>query len=529
MYETGRGGVGKNQTRAYESYKKAIALGYAPAMYNLGSIYAKQKDYANARLWWEKAAELDLPEAQYNMGMLYEKGWGVNVDPQVSLNWYQRAAETAMEKYFQLFQKSRSERQDNSAVNEISLSIVDRLAFIKTASAASEQFVNTADINPVPADLLLAQGDSTQKELSVTDSSGRQQPPGWDWIYSEPKQNFTIQLFATKDPGKTEKFIQQYALSERAHVIQAIVKGTTYYKVLIGSFTEWNNAAVEIGTFPQDLRNQRPWVRKFVSLYDEMPQNATVTEKQQAITQQPVNSVDDNSSDPDSTNNSEQKSVELQPVDETSSQKQAKIEQLPEILEPSSELPEKIPVKEESVSEVSASADDAPEKRSGNNNQDSQQQSLQSGPAVDDIVTKDNPKDADEIQVTDDVFTIYAKQQLTSGKLSDEQAAKLVSGLESIQAGDHKSGADQLSALAESGLPEAQYRVALLYSRGQGVEQDAVKAFDLMKSASEQGHPYAQRSLAEFYINGIGVDANSSLAAYWQQTAVDNLKKLENN
>ena len=154
---------------------------------------------------------------------------------------------------------------------------------------------------------------------------------------------------------------------------------------------------------------------------------------------------------------------------------------------------------------------------------------MQSGPAVDDIVTKDNPKDADEIQVTDDVFTIYAKQQLTSGKLSDEQAAKLVSGLESIQAGDHKSGADQLSALAESGLPEAQYRVALLYSRGQGVEQDAVKAFDLMKSASEQGHPYAQRSLAEFYINGIGVDANSSLAAYWQQTAVDNLKKLENN
>ena len=567
LYETGEGAE-KNQTRAHDAYKKSIDLGYAPAMYNLGSIYAKQKDYANARLWWEKAAELDLPEAQYNMGMLYEKGWGVSVDQQLSSSWYQRAAETAMEKYFQLYQKSRSEHLVNPDIGEPSFGILDRVTFIKTASAASTPakiigVSQSSSHQPVPDQsvskqithqgLQLAQADtgsqsidqksidqksidqksSDQKSSDQTDQN-QKRPPDWQWIFSEPAESFTIQLFATKEIDKTGKFIQQYALSERARVIQAVVKGTTYYKVLLGSFIEWNDAAVEIGAFPQDLRNQRPWVRKFNSLYNEFPQEILATAGDNDQTQQVFNTQVIDSAD---------QSTDQQPLttapDEVVTQSQAKIEEVTDVAEPISEETDEDTTKpEQPLVENSSNALD--KELSDKAISTAQQANKQPDTEIDTTSTSSSqaqteqsdtdeqvPDKTEDLPLTDDIFTVYALKQLASSGLSAEFKAQLKSGLDAIAADDPETGFAQLKPLAESGLPEAQYRVALLYSRGKGVEQDPGNAFVLMKSASEQGHPYAQQILADYYVKGIGVDANSSLASYWQQTAADNVKKLE--
>ena len=534
LHETGQG-VEKNQSKAHDAYKKSIQLGYAPAMYNLGSIYAKQNDYANARVWWEKAAELDLPEAQYNMGMLYEKGWGVSVDPQLSSSWYQRAAETAMEKYFQLYLKSRSEHSDKTIVGETSLSLFARLVFINTASAATSVSELTADPNLLTGSLQLAQVDNASNS---NDQNTPAQGPssGWNWIYSQPQENFTIQLFATKDADKTDKFIQQYALSERAQVIQAVVKGTTYHKVLLGSFNEWNDAAVEIGAFPQDLRNQRPWVRKFGSLYAELPQTISVSKNQEAESEPDLDVVNVDTSNPVEPQSTDQ-TLEKAAQDEASVQTQAKIEQAPKLAEPASEATDESTdetANKEAENQVAIADSDG--EAATTHAQAKIQTTNENLPQQTEAKQSQTTQNHDEVQaqstdllLTDDVFTPYAKKQLASSGLSSQNKAQLKSGLEAIAAGDHESGFKDLTDLAQSGLPEAQYRIALLYSRGDGVEQDPVRAFELMKSASEQGHPYAQQSLANYYVNGIGVDANSSLAAYWQQTAADNVKKLENN
>ena len=530
LYETGQD-TQKNLTQAHDAYKKAIELDYAPAMYNLGSIYAKQKDYANARLWWEKAAELDLPEAQYNMGMLYEKGWGVNIDPQLSSSWYQRAAETAMEKYFQLYQKSRSEHPGSSVADEISLNVFDRLVFINTASAASsDSYVSAAE--PEESDnLQLAQADTSNSNDSNGDEQGR--PPGWDWVYSQPQENFTIQLFATKAHEKTGKFIQQYALSEGAKVIQAVVKGTTYYKVLIGSFGEWNDAAVEIGTFPQDLRNQRPWVRKFGSLYKELPKGTVVEQNSQPESQQ-AQEADKNTANTESADSNEFQNTEISSqtteTDQAASQNQATNEQNADVTEPpvSTQAEKILPKTAQSAESIDSKDETKPLEEEPTLQAESDNQDVQTPSSTQEDTLEEKSTAALELPQTDEVFTIYTKKQLASKAINAELKSQLKSGLEAIQAGDHSSGYSLLTNLAESGLAEAQYRVALLYSQGKGVEKDDVKAFALMKSASEQGHPYAQQSLAEFYVNGTGVEANSSLATYWQQTAADNVNKLEN-
>ena len=502
LYEKGQG-VEANQTKAQQSYTRAINLGYAPAMFNLGSIYAQKKDYVNAKFWWEKAANENVPEAQYNLATLYEKGWGVKQDPEKAALWYQRAAETAMQKYLDLYQHSKDKAKQQSAVTTKSnVNIFDYVIPI----------ANAAQVNNI---IEVAQVETTEAEpLS-----------GWPWVYSQPGENFTIQLFATKEESKTEKFIQQYALTERAKVIPAIVKGTQYYKVILGSFVEWNDAAVEIGGLPQDLRDERPWVRKFETLYSELPEG-TETSVSQVTVAEPAQISEEVVEEELETQVQQQlDSVEEQPEEELVPEEQvAAVEQSSE-------------ESEEQIESTQQSATDTSEAEQVDENTDVEQEEVVEAESEEKLASLD--KEQAEIKSrmpektesddgpTDDVFTIYAKKQLNSNGLSEPIKEQLQTGLESVRSENYSQAFEQLSPLADAGLPEAQFRLSLLYAEGKGVGLDLNKAFEYAKLSAEQGHPYGQRLLAEFYSNGIGVEANSSLAAYWQQTGDDNIKKLE--
>ena len=507
LYENGQG-VQANKLKAQYHYNKAVELGYAPAMYNLGSIYAQQKEYDKARQWWEKAAELNVPEAQYNLGMLYEKGWGVNIDPKLSATWYQRAAETALKKYLQLYQRSRSQLDEISGFKRDSLSILDHFQIIKTASAANfsdAQVQQTADKNQPTesAEIRLAQAANS------TDGAAPGNLSAWGWIYAQPEANFTIQLFATKEEDKTEKFIQQYALSEKAQTIRAVVKGTIYYKVLYGSFAEWNDAAVEIGTFPQDLRDQRPWVRKFSTLYKELPEG---TDPSGSISQ--TNDVQQDSESISESNDTQPDQAQTQTQSTQAQVEQTVLEQpAPENTESatvSEQAPQDSAATEETTTEVDAAVESESEVESEEVTQ-----------------AEDSTQTSIEDTSVDTVLTPYARQQLASDSLPESVKTQLKSGLDAIASNNHDDAFSQLSDLAGSGLAEAQFWVGLMYSQGKGVNEDANKAFEMIKLAAEQGHPYAQQSLANFYDNGIGVEPNSSLSAYWRQTSSDNIKKLE--
>lgn len=360
------------------------------------------------------------------------------------------------------------------------------------------------------ADLQLAQSGVAQDQGHV---------PGWDWVYSQPGENYTIQLFATKDFDKTGKFIQQYALSENARVIQAVIKGTTYYKVLTGSFSEWNDAAVEIGAFPQDLRNQRPWVRKFSSFYKELPEQAATaaTEKRESAVVPALEAAGVNTQAAAVDQSSVENAIDTQTIPDQVSQS-AGADENPETVPAAPNTP----VVDDSVAIAANSG-------ISDQNNEPKIETSSSQPDTAQVETEQQLLIARvELPETDEYFTNYTKKLLVSEEISAEQKLQLTAGLRAIAAGDHDAGYRQLSGLAEAGMPEAQYRIALMYSQGNGVQKDSLNAFKLMKSASEQGHPYAQQALADYYTKGVGVETNSALAAYWQQTAIDNINKLEN-
>ncbi|MCQ2069689.1 MAG: sel1 repeat family protein [archaeon] len=74
---------------------------------------------------------------------------------------------------------------------------------------------------------------------------------------------------------------------------------------------------------------------------------------------------------------------------------------------------------------------------------------------------------------------------------------------------------------AETGDPEAQNLLGIMYDEGDGVEQSFEKAVEWFTKAAEQGHIDAQFNLAEKYEKGEGVEKSLETAAEWYGAAAE--------
>ena len=78
--------------------------------------------------------------------------------------------------------------------------------------------------------------------------------------------------------------------------------------------------------------------------------------------------------------------------------------------------------------------------------------------------------------------------------------------------------AEFLSA-AEQGDAEAQYRLGLMYDKGQGISRDLKEAFRWYSLAAEKGHAEAEYSLGLMFYFGQGVEQNYQEAIKWFRLA----------
>jgi TPR repeat protein len=89
---------------------------------------------------------------------------------------------------------------------------------------------------------------------------------------------------------------------------------------------------------------------------------------------------------------------------------------------------------------------------------------------------------------------------------------------------------------AESGDPEAQYKLGFAYDKGKGVDRNAEKSVYWLTKAAEQGHVTSQVRLGVIYFRGEEVPIDPVKMVYWftkaaeqgDETAKDNLRQLRN-
>jgi len=80
---------------------------------------------------------------------------------------------------------------------------------------------------------------------------------------------------------------------------------------------------------------------------------------------------------------------------------------------------------------------------------------------------------------------------------------------------------EDLKAKAEQGHAQAQYNLALMYYRGQGVPQDDAEAVKWFRVAAEQGEATAQFNLGFMYLKGQGVPQDYAKAVKWYRLAAE--------
>ena len=65
------------------------------------------------------------------------------------------------------------------------------------------------------------------------------------------------------------------------------------------------------------------------------------------------------------------------------------------------------------------------------------------------------------------------------------------------------------------GEPRAQFRLGIMYARGEGVAEDDAEAAQWLRLAAEQGESRAQVILGAMYARGEGVAEDDAEAVQW--------------
>ena len=86
---------------------------------------------------------------------------------------------------------------------------------------------------------------------------------------------------------------------------------------------------------------------------------------------------------------------------------------------------------------------------------------------------------------------------------------------------DYIVAAKWLKMASSRGHIEAQYRLGLMYSKGQGLVRSFNKMFYWLHQAAEAGHVNAQSKLGVLYFNGSGTKVDYAESVYWYQLAAN--------
>lgn len=99
--------------------------------------------------------------------------------------------------------------------------------------------------------------------------------------------------------------------------------------------------------------------------------------------------------------------------------------------------------------------------------------------------------------------------------------AEFQDAIDAYNNGNYTYAFDEFRALALSGDAAAQYRLGVMYAKGQGVPQDYKQAASWYLQAAAKDDTRAQFAIAELYSQGQGVPQDDKVATKWYLEAAD--------
>ncbi len=111
------------------------------------------------------------------------------------------------------------------------------------------------------------------------------------------------------------------------------------------------------------------------------------------------------------------------------------------------------------------------------------------------------------------IYLLFSSEPAIADPLSDAKRE--------FETGNYVGAARLFIPLAENGDAFARFKLAVMYRKGQGVQQDYKKALKWNRLAAEQGFAKAQNNLGAMYANGHGVAQDYNEAMKWYRLAAE--------
>ncbi len=302
MYDFGNG-VRKDTTEAIKWYIKAAEQGIPAVQHDVGVKYFQgqdvEQDYLKAAYWWEQSANAGLADSQFNLGLLYYRGIGLDIDYQKASSLFISAAEqdhphaqyslAVMYAFGQGLDKDYGLALQwfrKSASHDVAQAQFNLGVFYENGYGLEKDIVTAKKWYALAANGGLNEAKSKLVELEKTDGKAIQHPDvsdlvsnqmdkatpipfhdkeikREDWVNQQPAGTYTLQLSSLLKEKDIVNFIQKNQLAADAAYIRVVIKGTTRYNALYGSYSTYEEAKKAINSLPGNLSKGKPWVRNF--------------------------------------------------------------------------------------------------------------------------------------------------------------------------------------------------------------------------------------------------------------------------
>jgi TPR repeat protein len=116
-------------------------------------------------------------------------------------------------------------------------------------------------------------------------------------------------------------------------------------------------------------------------------------------------------------------------------------------------------------------------------------------------------------------FVLAVWGNSTVSRAQAQEDPNFQAGISAYQSNNLPLAYKEFLAAAQTGHPDSQVNVALMYEQGIGIGKDETEAVTWYSKAAEQGHAAAQYNLAVLYENGRGTEIDFSKANEWYRKA----------
>ena len=227
--------------------------GDASAQFALATLYyggvGVEIDLTEASYWFLRAAEQGLAAAQYNLGNAYKRGEGVRRNDRRAVQWWRKAADQGFA----------------AAQFNLATAYMQGTGVARDLDKARALYRQSADNGHYPAKRALRELAATQAPAPGVASTPGEPTACRRWLEQQPARHYTLQLMSSTQRADARAIVARHALDP--HAICAYRKdGRQRYMLLYGLFPDTTAARQAIAGLADELRNNKPWIRRIGAL-----------------------------------------------------------------------------------------------------------------------------------------------------------------------------------------------------------------------------------------------------------------------